>query len=187
LLGMLVTRFFSDVWWPSVCAAALIVATFVAVSTPGLRQSVAAWLERSRSPRLRRFGGQLRSLLQSSEALLRPRMLLGGVVLGLIAWGAEGCGFYLIVRALEFDASLAAGIGVYAAGMLVGALSFIPGGLGSTEAAMVVMLSLLGMDVSRAIAATIVCRVATLWFAVALGFCAFAAVEAGRERKLNPQ
>lgn len=187
LLGLLVTRFFSDVWWPSVCAAALIVATFAAVSTPGLRQSVAAWLESNRSPRLRRFGGQLRSLLQSSEALLRPRMLLGGVVLGLIAWGAEGCGFYLIVRALEFEASITAGIGVYAAGMLVGALSFIPGGLGSTEATMVVMLSLLGMDVSSAIAATIVCRVATLWFAVALGFCAFAAVEAGRERKLNPQ
>ena len=101
--------------------------------------------------------------------------------------GRGGIGFYLIVRALEFERGSPAAIGVYAAGMLVGALSFIPGGLGSTEAAMVVMLSLLGMDVSSAIAATIVCRVATLWFAVALGFCAFAAVEAGRERKLNPQ
>jgi hypothetical protein len=44
---------------------------------------------------------------------------------------------------------------------------------------MVVMLSLLGMDVVERNRATIVCRVATLWFAVALGFCAFAAVEAG--------
>jgi uncharacterized membrane protein YbhN (UPF0104 family) len=41
------------------------------------------------------------------------------------------------------------------------------------------------MGVSSAIAATIVCRVATLWFAVALGFCAFAVVEAGRERSFN--
>jgi uncharacterized protein (TIRG00374 family) len=71
--------------------------------------------------------------------------------------------------------------------MLIGALSFIPGGLGSTEAAMVLMLSLLGMGVSSAIAATIVCRVATLWFAVALGFCAFAAVETGREGTFNAQ
>ncbi len=185
LLGLLVTWFFSDVWWPSVCAAILIVAIFAAVSSPALRQSICARLDRSRSSRVRRFGGQLRSLLQSSEALLSSKMLAGGVVLGLVAWGAEGIGFYLIVRALEFDVAVPAAIGVYAAGMLIGGLSFIPGGLGSTEASMVVMLSLLGMDVSSAIAATIVCRVATLWFAVALGFCAFAAVEAGRERSFN--
>ena len=85
------------------------------------------------------------------------------------------------------EVTTAAAIGVYAAGMLIGALSFIPGGLGSTEATMVVMLTVLGMDVSSAVASTIVCRVSTLWFAVALGFCAVAAVEAGRERTLNPQ
>lgn len=187
LLGLLVTRFFSDVWWPSVCAAILISAVFATVSTPGLRQAICARLDRCRSPRVQRFGGQLRSLLQSSEALLSPKLLAVGVLFGLVAWGAEGIGFYVIVRALEFEVAVPAAIGVYAAGMLIGALSFIPGGLGSTEASMVVMLSLLGMDVSSAIAATIVCRVATLWFAVALGLCAFAAIEAGRERHFNTQ
>lgn len=185
LLGLLVTRFFSDVWWPSVCAAIFILVIFATASTRGLRQSICARLERSRSPRVQRFGGELRSLLQSSEALLGPKLLAGGVVLGLVAWGAEGLGFFLIVRGLEFEVAALAAIGVYAAGMLIGALSFIPGGLGSTEASMVVMLSLLGMDVSSAIAATIVCRIATLWFAVALGFCAFAAIEAGREHRFN--
>jgi uncharacterized protein (TIRG00374 family) len=187
MLALLVTPFFSDVWWPSVCAAALMAAVFVTVVTPTLRQVVPARLERSRSPRLRRFGGQLHSLLQSSDALLRPRMLLPGVVLGIVSWVATGIGFYLILRALEFEASVPAAVGVFAAGMLIGALSFIPGGLGSTEASMVVMLSLMGMDVPVAIAATIVCRVATLWFAVALGFCAFAVIEARREHELNPQ
>jgi hypothetical protein len=50
--------------------------------------------------------------LQSSEALLSSKMLAGGVVLGLVAWGAEGIGFYLIVRALEFDVAVPAAIGV---------------------------------------------------------------------------
>jgi uncharacterized protein (TIRG00374 family) len=187
LLALLVIWFFADVWWPTACAATLIAAIFAVVSTPALRQSISARLDRSRSPRIQRLSGQFRSLLQSSEALLSSKMLVGGVVLGLVAWGAEGIGFWLIVRTLEFDAAIPAAIGIYAAGMLIGALSFIPGGLGSTEGTMVLMLSLLGMDVPSAIAATMVCRVATLWFAVALGFCAFAAVETGRERTLDPR
>ena len=184
---LLVGRLFPEVRWPSIGAAILIVAIFVVVSIPGPRRAIAARLDRSRSQRIRRFGGQLHSLMRSSESLLGPRMLLGGVVLGLIAWGAEGIGLYLILRGLEADVTVLVAIGVYAAAILIGTLSFIPGGLGTTEAAMVVMLSVLGMDLSSAIAATIVCRVATLWFAVALGFCALGRLEAGREGLLKPK
>jgi uncharacterized protein (TIRG00374 family) len=186
LLGMLIARLFSDVWWPSICAAVLVVAILAAVVNPRLRSAVTAWLGRSRSPRVQSLGAQLHSLMRSSEALLSPRMLLGGVALGLVAWTAEGTGFYLILRDLDVEVSAPVAIGVYAAGMLIGALSFIPGGLGSTEAAMVLMLTVVGVEVTSAIAATIVCRVATLWFAVALGFGALAYAEAGRERTLNP-
>ena len=187
LLGLLVGRLLSDVWWPSVCAAVLVIAVLAAAATPGLRSVIAARLGRSRSPRVRRVGAQVHSLMLSSEALLSSRMLLGGVALGLIAWAAEGTGFYLVLRDLDVDVAAPVAIGVYAAGMLIGALSFIPGGLGSTEATMVLMLTVLGMEVTGAIAATIVCRVATLWFAVALGFCALATVEAGREGTVNPR
>lgn len=187
LLGLLVVRFFSDVWWPSIFAATLIGAILTAVSRPDLQHAITARLKRSRSPRIQRLGGHLSSLIRSSEALLSSRRLVGGVMLGLIAWGAEGIGFYLILRGLEAEVATSVAIGVYAAGILIGALSFIPGGLGSAEAAMVLMLSVLGMDLSTAIAATIVCRVATLWFAVALGFCALAVIEAGRGRSLKPK
>lgn len=187
LLGLLVGQLFSDVWWPIVCAAVLVVAILAAVATPALQNVITAWLNRSRSPRARRLGAQFHSLMLSSEALLSSRMLLGGVAIGLVAWAAEGTGFYLILRDLNVEVSAPVAIGVYAAGMLIGALSFIPGGLGSTEGAMVLMLTVLGMEVTGAIAATIVCRVATLWFAVALGFCALAAAEARREGTVNPQ
>ena len=185
LLTLLVVGLFSEVWWPGICAATLVAAIFIAVSRPDLRHALATRLNRSRSPRIQRFGGQFSSLMHSSEALLRPRMLVGGILLGLIAWGAEGIGFYLILHSLAVDVTAWVAVGVYAAGVLIGALSFIPGGLGSTEAAMVLMLSALGVDLSSAIAATLVCRVATLWFAVALGFCALAGVEAGREGVLK--
>jgi uncharacterized protein (TIRG00374 family) len=186
LLGLLSARLFADVWWPSICAAVLVAAALTAVVAPGPRSAVAAWLGRSRSSRVQRLGAQVHSMMRSSQALLGPRMLLVGVALGLVAWAAEGTGFYLILRDLDVEVSVSVALGVYAAGMLVGALSFIPGGLGSTEAAMVLMLTVLGMEVTSAIAATIICRVATLWFAVALGFGALAYAEAGRERTVNP-
>ena len=61
---------------------------------------------------------------------------------------------------------------VYALAMLAGALSFLPGGLGGAEAVMVAALTLKGVDQPSAVAATIIIRLATLWFAVALGLLA---------------
>ena len=61
---------------------------------------------------------------------------------------------------------------VYAAMTVAGALSFLPGGLGVTEAGMLALLGAARLgDRSRgtAAAATFVTRAATLWFAVALG------------------
>jgi hypothetical protein len=54
---------------------------------------------------------------------------------------------------------------------VAGALSFLPGGLGVTEAGMLAMLVRFGVGLTRgsAAAATFVTRACTLWFAVALG------------------
>ncbi len=59
--------------------------------------------------------------------------------------------------------------GIYAISMLACARSFLPGGLGSTEIAMGGLLVLIGTEPTAAMGSTIVCRVATLWFAVVLG------------------
>jgi len=47
--------------------------------------------------------------------------------------------------------------------------------LGSTEGAMILLLGLLGVETSVAVAATLICRVATLWFAVVIGLAAMGA------------
>ncbi len=57
----------------------------------------------------------------------------------------------------------------YALAMLAGALSFLPGGLGGAEAVMMALLLFKGVPEPLAIAATIVIRLTTLWFAVVLG------------------
>jgi uncharacterized protein (TIRG00374 family) len=45
----------------------------------------------------------------------------------------------------------------------------LPGGVGPTEGSMSGLLALRGVDLPVAVAATLVIRVATLWFAVAVG------------------
>ena len=54
---------------------------------------------------------------------------------------------------------------------LAGAASMIPGGLGSQAAPMIGLLTLNGVGSAQAIAATVILRVATLWFGVAVDLC----------------
>ncbi|MCC6136377.1 MAG: flippase-like domain-containing protein [Gammaproteobacteria bacterium] len=119
-----------------------------------------------------RYGHQfdrLARLLDSAATLLRPGYLLFGMSLGVLSWGLEGLSLYLIADNLGVGISLATGVGVYAIAVLAGALSFLPGGLGGTEAVMGVLLIAFGADSATAVAMTLLCRIATLWFAVALG------------------
>ncbi len=112
---------------------------------------------------------QLFLLVISAARLLRVKMLFIGLALGIIAWGAEGLAFYCILRFLDIDSPVWMAISIYSISLLLGALSFLPAGLGSTEAVMVILLVLIGASHGSAIAATVICRVTTLWFAVVLG------------------
>ena len=108
-------------------------------------------------------------LLRSSSVLLKNKVLYGGFIIGIIAWTAEGLGFWLVLEYLGQNVDVALAISIYGIAVLIGALSFLPGGLGSTEAVMGGLLIASGVDSSVAIAATLVCRIATLWFAVFIG------------------
>lgn len=110
-------------------------------------------------------------VLHSQRCFSLP-MLLYGISMGLVAWGAEGVAFYYIMHALGSDMTLQTALFIYAFSMLVGAISFLPGGLGGTEATMVALLMLNHIAQPQAVAATVLIRLATLWFAVALGVIA---------------
>lgn len=115
----------------------------------------------------------LASTLVATRPLLRPGMLAGGFAAGLLAWGLEGAGLGLL-GTLYPDAQLPllSAVGVYSIAVLVGGLSFLPGGLGSTEAAMTGLLVTHGYSVSQALLLTLTCRLVTLWLGVLAGWIA---------------
>ncbi len=122
----------------------------------------------------------LAGLLQASARLLVPRRLYAGLAVGILAWAAEGFALYLIVGGMGAPLPVAAATGIYAVSILAGTLSFLPGGLGGTEAVMGLMLVLAGANPSTAIAATLLCRFTTLWFAVLIGLLAMLGLGVGK-------
>lgn len=108
-------------------------------------------------------------VLQDAQRCHRPRLLLGLTALSVVAWGAEALAFNWILGWMGADVPLNFAVFVYALAMLAGAVSFMPGGLGGAEAVMVGLLMWKGMNSADAVAATVLIRLATLWFAVAIG------------------
>jgi uncharacterized membrane protein YbhN (UPF0104 family) len=111
----------------------------------------------------------------SAAALLGTPLLVGMSALAAASWFFECLAAYVCVRGLGLDVSLADTTVAFCVGTLAGALTFLPGGLGVAEAGMTVLLQRLGgLSAADAAAATVLIRLATLWFAVALGLAALA-------------
>jgi uncharacterized protein (TIRG00374 family) len=136
------------------------------------------WLRRlelasqGRQGRLGRLIHGLSVLLIAARQCHTPRVLAIATALSLVAWGAEAFAFHLMLDWLGLQVDVAFAVFVYAAAMLAGALSFLPGGLGGAEATMVSLLLWLGQPQAPAVAATVLIRLTTLWFAVVLGLLA---------------
>jgi len=122
-----------------------------------------------------RFRKPLLDFYDGLAALTRPWPMLWATGIAIAAWLAECVGFALILSAFPgTSVPLGLVILIYATTTVAGALSFLPGGLLVTEATMTLMLvqSSRGLDEPTALAATILIRLATLWFAVLIGVIA---------------
>jgi uncharacterized membrane protein YbhN (UPF0104 family) len=128
----------------------------------------------------RRAGEKAVELYESMAVLIRPRPLAVATVLSVFAWACECLAFWFVIRGFAgAQASVGLATFIYATMTIAGALSFLPGGLGVTEAGMTALLVELagGVDKATAFAATFVVRLCTLWFAVAVGLVALAIVQ----------
>jgi uncharacterized protein (TIRG00374 family) len=61
-------------------------------------------------------------------------------------------------------------VSVYPSSLILGAISFIPGGIGVAEGSLAAMLSLQGIELSTVFVLVIFIRVFTLWYGVVIGF-----------------
>ena len=157
--------------WVSLAAAAIVAGVTLLCLRPSLLLG-AVGLAAGALPRRRRMFAAWRRSLRKLERLARPDIFGLGLLLGAAGWAAEAASLYVLVHALDAGLAPMTCVFIFAFAMIVGAISVLPGGLGSTEATMAGLLVLQGMRLQDAIVATAVVRVTTLWFAVGLGMLA---------------
>jgi uncharacterized protein (TIRG00374 family) len=105
----------------------------------------------------------------SAKTLFSPSPLMIAVLLGIISWGFEGIIIFLAVQALGESISILGSLFVVSVSSLLGALSFLPGGLGVSEGSIMGLLILTGIQTETAVATTLITRISTLWLGVLIG------------------
>jgi HAD superfamily hydrolase (TIGR01490 family) len=152
---------------PVAMAVAAIVAGWLMLRSPWAKAQLRGGLKRLLPRKLAHAGGDGLAALRQ---LVQPGLLLQATLIAALAWSLEGLSLWLLLRGMGLEA---VGIGgatiAHTAAGLLGALTLLPGGLGSTEAGTVGLLALQGVDVAAATPATLLIRLMTLWFATALG------------------
>ena len=126
----------------------------------------------SRQRWIANLGQRVTQIIIAIRGCLNFRRALAGLIVGVAAWAAEGYGFIVLLDALGTSIPVGPAMSIYALSMLAGAVSFMPGGLGGSEATMVFLLRAWAVSATIAVSATVLIRSATLWFAVLLGLAA---------------
>lgn len=172
-----VGMFAASHYWPAFAAVlALLLGIVVISQVRPLALSLLGMGEKL--PLVRRFAHALREFYEGSFTLFRPRAILLAVGLGMISWLGEGIGLYVILRGLGVVGgwqTLSTAVFALSFSMVIGAASTLPGGLGASEASIAgFLVLLLHLPPDTAAAATLLIRLATLWFGVSLGLITWA-------------
>jgi len=184
LLVVLGSLGFSGGWfWGVLGAAAVGVGLIAILWERPVRALLAALGKRPRgaalAPRLARAYDSLR-VVASPSALGWP------VLLSLVGWGLEGLALHLLIAGFDRHPALSFSVFFYATATLAGALVPVPGGLGVTEAVIHEQLvHVAGAPEGVATACMLLIRLATLWWAVAVGFVALAGLRLRFPRQLG--
>lgn len=154
---------------PWLCAAlVMLLLGLWLLAKPNWLGHVLSWIPESGNRLTRLLRHLMMALLEATHCHRWP-VLMAATVLSFLAWGAEALALHGILQAMGVELSLGFVAFVYAAGVLAGVVSFMPGGLGGTEAAMTALLMWQGVAGGQAVAAVILIRLFTLWFAVLVG------------------
>lgn len=146
---------------------------------------------------LKRFQDHIGDIENTMMQTLGPKPLVLSTAISIPGWFMECLELWLLLSLLSgaglpslAPASLILLLQatfVHATASIIGAVSFLPGGVGTYEATSVALITLLlGMPIAQAGAATILIRVVTLWFSVIVGFIALGVVNRRTRMRRGP-
>jgi len=112
----------------------------------------------------------LRDVLENTKRLMNPRTVLIATAIDCVGWIAESLLLaYLILNVYGYAIAPSSIIFICAFSALVGALSFLPAGLGVMDVSMTLMLTWYGVPLASAASITLIFRIFTIWLYTAVG------------------
>ena len=133
--------------------------------------------------RLEKIALTVRDGLVSCRSWFTPLDLVVSIGLGLAAWGLTSYAFMWLLKDLAILISPLSAFSIYPLAMLAGAASMLPGGVGSTELIIVILLGFYGVASKTAVLAAVGIRFATIWFSVLAGFVCLGFLEVRSKKK----
>lgn len=127
--------------------------------------------------RLRVLVGRLQSFKLYFKAGLKSRFALSaGLLFTVLFHGIYYVLFYAVLSQLTTGVAFTDVLFSAGVGMFIGALTFIPMGLGTRDASTYGLLASVGIDPDAAMASVIVMRSLTLWLVLGSAICYFTAI-----------
>ncbi len=120
-------------------------------------------------PFVKKFVKHFHVAYESAYTLLKIKPLYEMTLLSIVAWVLECLGFYVVLVNFNLDVSAAWAFFVYAFATIIGSITLLPAGLGVTDGSLTYFIYKIAGKMNIAVAATLVIRLATLWFAVLVG------------------
>ena len=163
---------------------ALVITVVIAWLSTSRRASELVFSLGERIPRLRPRVTWLRDLVENIRGLFRPGTLVVAGLIGCLAWFCEAAALYFVLLGAGAGVNLFVANFMYSLSTLAGVV--FPGGIGGTEGVLTLMLLRRGLAKDTALAAVLLFRLSTLWWATAVGVVALLVVSRGAVGSLLP-
>ncbi|MBC8250635.1 MAG: flippase-like domain-containing protein [Candidatus Nitrosopelagicus sp.] len=93
------------------------------------------------------------------------------ITLGILYWFIIGAATYVILLSFDIDVlNYLQIVSIYTTSILLGAISFVPAGIGITEVSITGLFAINGINISTALMLSVMIRILTLWYSVIIGF-----------------
>lgn len=152
-----------------VSSAALAVVLVALFSEKFGRKLVALFLKIPKTAKLKPKIEHVAESFYVSSRKIKFAAIIPAMALTIITWVIEGAILFFAVKSIGFDMDIAAAVEIISLTQIIGLVSSLPGGLGSVETVLTLLILPFLLALPAASAATIIYRFASLWVGMAIG------------------
>ena len=101
--------------------------------------------------------------------LTKPKSISLTLPLSILSWLLESFVVYFVLKSFDIQISVVSSIFIFVVSSLLGAISFLPGGVGATEGGLFGLLYLENISYNDAVGPVLVIRIIVLWMTIIFG------------------